>query len=420
MNELSTTNEPLTLNDVQDVFPNNIRGISNMLYIHADLVARLTHSTTDKVLSVSMNLLNYISNSANDRLETCRPKSYLMIVRDLILCNLDLNIHQHAYVTPTQVVTKGADGRKIYTNEYNAKLEISYKGYMHIINSAFPDCVLKPIIIFENDTLVWRMKNSMIDYEYERHSSNIMRDDYRNMKGIFTFLEYTKHGKIMHEVEELPISVINTIKSKTKSKDKNGNISGPWDEFFDQQAIKSAIRRILKRVLPFVTSTNDREALSSVFDIENDHYDLEPAQADGISSRKADVRSRALQHPALQALHQEVTGENPKEITHTVTPTLEVTVEAMPEEDIPVEVAAELPKTKNGIVFDGALIGVTDYDDSQNPTLEEATAMLASRLKMSPDDDDRAEIYEANEELVAALVKNKRMDLITMLADAKK
>lgn len=92
----------------------------------------------------------------------------------------------------------------------------------------------------------------------------------------------------------------------------------------------------------------------------------------------------------------------------------------MPEEDIPVEVAAELPKTKNGIVFDGALIGVTDYDDSQNPTLEEATAMLASRLKMSPDDDDRAEIYEANEELVAALVKNKRMDLITMLADAKK
>ncbi len=79
----------------------------------------------------------------------------------------------------------------------------------------------------------------------------------------------TKNGDSY--IEPMTIAQVNQVMKVSKSKDQQGNPVGPWKDWWEEMARKTAIRRLSKR-LPM--STDKEEEIRRVIERDDDLYDL--------------------------------------------------------------------------------------------------------------------------------------------------
>lgn len=100
-------------------------------------------------------------------------------------------------------------------------------------------------------------------------------------------------------VEVMTKEQVDQVANVSRSKDKNGNTVGPWKDWYPEQARKTVIRRLSKR-LPM--STDKEDEIRRVIERDDDLYDLQQiknpqATADTLPAPDVAIkRPRGLQH----------------------------------------------------------------------------------------------------------------------------
>lgn len=121
--------------------------------------------------------------------------------------------------------------------------------------------------------------------DYLEHHPDVFATDRGEMKGAFA-IAITKGGGAYIEVMSLP--EIKKVQAVSRAK------TGPWQEWFDEMAKKTVIRRLSKR-LPMSTD------LEKTIHADDELYALEPAKKEAPQKTKSDRLSKIVESTALPA-----------------------------------------------------------------------------------------------------------------------
>ena len=130
---------------------------------------------------------------------------------------------------------------------------------------------------------------------------------------------FAKHKGGTVEYEPLTLADVNKIKSVSRAKDKDGKPTGPWRDWYEEMAKKSAIRRLSKRlpVSSEVMATLDRDDEPTEFSrLKHEAQNISDAAAQ--FSAPAAIEDRT--NDVIDAEVEDVTDHDPEtgEVTDTV------------------------------------------------------------------------------------------------------
>lgn len=98
-------------------------------------------------------------------------------------------------------------------------------------------------------------------------------------------------------VETMTLDDIERIKAASRSKDREGNAVGPWKDWSDRMAQKSALHRLGRRV-PISTGTDASDRLASVIQADAGLYDFDRATGEIHESRTTPVSDSGERRPS--------------------------------------------------------------------------------------------------------------------------
>lgn len=185
------------------------------------------------------------NNSAKTKLAQCTPSSILACC--VTATNLGLSInpaYKQSYLIPYQM-----------GNTTIAQMSISYIGLVNMIREK-SGIKVKAYMVYENEYFEHYNDGFDTVIKHKPDYNEATRGDFKCVVALAKEPDGTLHVKVMTKEEV----------EKCKKASPAGNKGfGPWIDWFDQQAMKSVIRRLIKD-LP-ITDTNLQKAIKADEDV---------------------------------------------------------------------------------------------------------------------------------------------------------
>jgi recombination protein RecT len=184
------------------------------------------HLSVDRLLRVAMTSIR-----TNRKLLDCSQESLLAAVMGCAQLGLEPEpFLGQAYLVP-------------YWNEKKKALEAQlipgYRGYITLARRSGEVKSVTAQVVYENDKFE-------MEYGLEEILKHIPNDGDRGKpKGAYVIFRY-KDGS--HSFDYMSVADINKIMERSKSKDREGNLVGPWVTDWPEMAKKTVIRRHIKLV----------------------------------------------------------------------------------------------------------------------------------------------------------------------------
>lgn len=116
-------------------------------------------------------------------------------------------------------------------------------------------------------------------------------------------------GTYHHEI--MTIDEINSIMARTKSKDKDGNVTGPWATDWAEMAKKTVIRRHSKRLPMSGTDFSVAERVDALYDFERGEDDVyrDPVSPSAKNKRRTSASAKLKQAAPVEQTEPETVQE---------------------------------------------------------------------------------------------------------------
>lgn len=184
----------------------------------------------------------------------------------------------------------------VYTYETTktAELEVTYKGFVHALNKHFDNAYVQPGLIFTGDDFSCEISDTKATFKHKPKKENLLSQTWAKLEGSYCYFSYTQRDnkETVSRLIVIDKKGIEMIRSKAKQQ-------GVWNDFWDQQTLKSTIRRASK--IPFAQIDFGETEFDPTV-IDNRHYLLEDGTAGSGTDRLG----------ALMKRQQEVLDEDEK------------------------------------------------------------------------------------------------------------
>lgn len=153
--------------------------------------------------------------------------------------------------------------------DWEAELDISYKGFVHALNRYYQDAFVDTKIIMDGDDFTCEEEPEKVTYKHKaKNPFAHVNSKMEGVLGCYCYFAYTlSDGRRVQRIVHVPKADLLLMRSKAKSK----NV---WDEWTSQQIIKSTIRRASK--IPFAAIDLDID----IEEVDNRHFKLEAPGGD--------------------------------------------------------------------------------------------------------------------------------------------
>jgi recombinational DNA repair protein RecT len=209
----------------------------------------------------------------------------------------------HAYLVPYW------NGK---TKQLEAQFQAGWRGLVALARRSGEVSVLYPELVYEKD----RFKVIKGDKPRLIHEPNYSVEDRGKMIGAYAVVIFKDSAS---DFEFMPTSELNKIRDSTKSKNKEGDIVGPWVTHPEEMYRKCPIRKLAKR-LP-MSAELQRAAIEDEFTdqglVSGMEY-IDPASemariaTESRAAQLAEKYSKPNGSPAPEDESQEVPEENPQ------------------------------------------------------------------------------------------------------------
>lgn len=154
-----------------------------------------------------------------------------------------------------------------YESTKTAELEVTYKGFVHALNKHFDNAYVQPGLIFTGDEFDCEISDTKATFKHKPKKENLLSQTWAKLEGSYCYFSYTQreNKETVSRLIVIDKKGIEMIRSKAKQQ-------GVWNDFWDQQTLKSTIRRASK--IPFAQiDFGDNEV--DLTTIDNRHFLLE-------------------------------------------------------------------------------------------------------------------------------------------------
>lgn len=162
-------------------------------------------------------------------LAKCDPMSVLAAVVQCAQLGLEPGLLGQAYLLPFKRNKKNPDGT--WTSTYECQFIPGYKGLLSLARRSGEVTAIGTEIAYENDTF-----DMQLGIEPSITHKPLLDGDRGKPRLVYGVAKFRDGG---YHFEWMPISAINAIRARSKSKD-----NGPWVTDFEQMARKTLIRRM--------------------------------------------------------------------------------------------------------------------------------------------------------------------------------
>lgn len=192
-------------------------------------------------LADDMTRMSLVAATKQPMLYKCTLASFLRALIDAAALGImPGGLNGRGYLTPRQVkvVDKDVNGKEIERKEYQVFLDPGYRGFMDIARDSGQISTICAEVVREHDEFEY-----WYDPTPKLHFRPLLKGDRGEVVGAFA-LSQLKDGAL--QIEFLPRSDLDKIMGVSEAGKKG---VGPWVDWYDQMARKSALRRLCK-VLP--------------------------------------------------------------------------------------------------------------------------------------------------------------------------
>jgi len=208
----------------------------------------------------------------NPQLSQCSIESLGGAIMQSAILGLEPGLHGYAYLVPRW---------NSRTGRLDAEFQIGYKGYIDLAHRTGKVAFITAEIVYEDD---------YFDFQYGSnqkltHKPNIESDKYGNPEYARKYYAYIKFKDGSEQFKVITREqALRHAKRFTASKNKEGELIGPWKTDFDAMALKTAIKLLFKTVQVSTefqkqiakdeTIANDPDNVQSVYEV----IEMEPAE----------------------------------------------------------------------------------------------------------------------------------------------
>ncbi|MDE7399422.1 MAG: recombinase RecT [Oscillospiraceae bacterium] len=201
--------------------------VLNRLLNNTNIQAQLSEATKGNAGAFSTSLLNLFNSDT--KLQTCSPKA--VVIEAMKAAVLGLPIEKSlgfAYVVPYW-------DNKI--KEFAPQFQIGYRGMIQLCMRTGEYKYINADVVYEGEYQSADKLTGYVDLNGERTSDTVI--------GYFAYIE-TLNGfkKAVYWDRQ---KVMDHANRYSKSKDKQGNLVGPWVSNFDEMAVKTVLRNLLSK-----------------------------------------------------------------------------------------------------------------------------------------------------------------------------
>lgn len=205
------------------------------------------HVTPERLCRIGLNAV-----SRNPKLMECVPETIVGAIVNCASLGLEPNLLGHAYIVP---FFNGKTGRM------EAQFQIGYKGALDLIRRTGQVSTISAHEVYEGDTFeyAYGLEEKLIHIPSGEDDENKITHFYACYKlkdGGSGFLVMTKAQMDKHRDKF------------TKSKDKQGNVFGPWKDHYISMALKTVILKLIK-YMPI--SIEQQEAQAAMEGLQRDN-----------------------------------------------------------------------------------------------------------------------------------------------------
>lgn len=186
-------------------------------------------------------------------------EAYIRVVKNAVLANPDLlTVDRGSLLLAAMRAAQDGlmpDGREAVLNIYNTKTKVAGQwqwvrkaqylpmvgGLVKLLYASGEVTYIDAAVWYERD--VFRFTRG--DNVTLVHEPFLGDEDPGQIMGAYVVVKL-KNGEIKREV--MPRRDIEKVRAVSKAVDTDGNPTGPWKDWYDQQAIKSVIKRIYKQL----------------------------------------------------------------------------------------------------------------------------------------------------------------------------
>ncbi|HTD17842.1 MAG TPA: recombinase RecT [Chthoniobacterales bacterium] len=212
-----------------------------------------TEEAVRRFVQIGLNVIK-----RNEKLNQCTQASVLDCLLKLSQINLEPDGY-HAHLVPFNNKIKWRDDQGKWQErwELQAQLIIDYKGLVSVVRRDPMVAVLKGNVVYSKDQFTY---DEGSERRFYHHPTFQARDKSNPIVFVYSFIKW-KDGD--WDVEILTVDEVERVRQMSRAKD-----SGPWVDFWGEMAIKTAIRKLCKR-LPL--KPEQREAITA----DDDQYQYE-------------------------------------------------------------------------------------------------------------------------------------------------
>ena len=188
------------------------------------------HMTPERLLRIATTSIR-----TNPKLKVCTPESLLGAIMQCAQLGLEPSILGHAYLIPYK--NKKKEGNKEYWVD-ECQFQIGYKGLIELARRTGQISSIMAQEVHENDEFHYEYGiNEQLKHVPSDGDRGAVKYYYAYAKfkdGGYSFLVMSKQDVMMHRDKF------------AKSKNRQGEIYGPWVDHFDEMAKKTVLKALMK------------------------------------------------------------------------------------------------------------------------------------------------------------------------------
>jgi len=256
-----------------------------------DLLAIMPKTLTpEKMMKFAINSLQ-----RTPKLMQCSIESVYMAFAECLRCGFEPGVFGKAHLVPF------FNGR---TRKYEAQFILGYTGMIQLARNSGEITTIEAHLVYGRDKFQYKVGEIP-------HHEPCFDDDRGKIRLGWAYAKF-KDGS--YQVAIMSLSEINGIMNRSKSKDKNGRLVGPWVTDYPEMAKKTLIRR-LSKYLPLTI-----EAQQAIMRDDEKMYDFRQANVlddlptnDTVGTDKAKEILKKKRAEMAKKKDDEVTGAEPPE-----------------------------------------------------------------------------------------------------------
>lgn len=201
------------------------------------------HVTPERLCRIGLNAV-----SRNLKLLECAPETIVGAIVNCASMGLEPNLLGHAYIVP---FWNGS------TKRFEAQFQVGYKGALDLIRRTGEVSSISAHEVYEGDTFEYSYG---LDEKLKHIPSG--EDDESKITHFYAAYKLKDGGSGF-----IVMSRVQMEKHRdrfTKSKDKHGNVFGPWKDHFVSMALKTVILRLIKYMPISIEKEENKQILETL------------------------------------------------------------------------------------------------------------------------------------------------------------